>query len=136
MARAGIDMRLSSYDWGTFFGDIKAGRFQLYSLAWVGVNTPDILRYAFHSASTPPAWANRGRYASPAVDSLIERAETADLDEASLLYAEVQRRVHRDLVYVPLWYESNVVVSRGLSGYQPTYDGSYLALNAVRISDD
>ncbi|MGB5198754.1 MAG: ABC transporter substrate-binding protein [Sedimenticolaceae bacterium] len=132
----GIRLKIASYDWGTFFGDIKDGNFQMYSLAWVGVNTPDILRYAFHSDSTPPAGANRGRYASPEVDALIERAEMADPDEASALYAEVQRRVHRDLVYVPLWYESNVVASRGLSGYRPTHDGSYLALNAVRINDD
>jgi peptide/nickel transport system substrate-binding protein len=132
----GIRLKIASYDWGTFFGDIKNGSFQMYGLAWVGVNTPDILRYAFHSASTPPAGANRGRYVSPEVDALIERAEMADLDEASALYAEVQRRVHRDLVYVPLWYESNVVASRGLSGYRPTYDGSYLALNTVRITDE
>ena len=132
----GIRLKIASYDWGTFFGDIKNGSFQMYSLAWVGVNTPDILRYAFHSHSTPPAGANRGRYASPEVDALIERAEMAAPDEASALYAEVQRRVHRDLVYVPLWYESNVVASRGLRGYRPTHDGSYLALNAVRISDD
>ena len=132
----GIQLKIASYDWGTFFGDIKNGSFQMYGLAWVGVNTPDILRYAFHSASTPPAGANRGRYVSPEVDALIERAEMADLDEASALYAEVQRRVHRDLVYVPLWYESNVVASRGLSGYRPTYDGSYLALNTVRITDE
>ena len=132
----GIRLKIASYDWGTFFGDIKNGSFQMYGLAWVGVNTPDILRYAFHSDSTPPGGANRGRYASSEVDALIERAEVADPDEASALYAEVQRRVHRDLVYVPLWYESNVVASRGLSGYRPTYDGSYLALNAVSISND
>jgi hypothetical protein len=33
-----------------------------------------------------------------------------------------------------MWYESNVVASRGLEGYAPTHDGSYLALNAVRMS--
>ncbi len=82
LAEVGIDMRLSSYDWGTFFGDIKAGRFQMYSLAWVGIKTPDIFRYAFHSSSLPPEGANRGRLASAAVDRLIEAAEQGATLEA------------------------------------------------------
>ena len=95
-----IDLKVSSYEWGTFFGDIKAGRFQMYSLAWVGVNTPDILRYAFHSESVPPGGANRGRYRSAEVDALIERAERAEPAQAAQLYAAVQQRIlDDDLVY-------------------------------------
>jgi len=135
LAKVGIRLKISSYDWGTFFGDIKSGRFQMYGLAWVGVNTPDILRYAFHSESMPPGGANRGQYRSMQTDRLIEQAERAGPDAAAKLYAEIQRQLHNDLVYVPLWYESNVVASRGLEGYVPTHDGSYLALNAVRMSD-
>lgn len=135
LAGVGIELEISSYDWGTFFGDIKAGRFQMYSLAWVGVNTPDILRYAFHSESMPPGGANRGHYLSAQTDRLIQQAEQADPDMAAGLYAEIQHRVHRELVYVPLWYESNVVASRGVDGYTPSHDGSYLTLNTVRISN-
>ncbi len=136
LAQIGIRLRIASYDWGTLFGDIRAGRFQMYSLAWVGVNTPDILRYAFHSGSLPPDGANRGRYRSDEVDRLIERAETLDAAAAAPLYAEVQRLIHRDLVYVPLWYESNIAVSRGLADYAPGHDGNYLALQRVRVADD
>lgn len=134
LAEVGIRLEIASYDWGTFFGDVKAGRFQLYSLAWVGVNTPDILRYAFHSGSLPPGGANRGRYRSPEVDALIERAELAEPGEAAELYAQVQRRIHEDLVYLPLWYESNVVASRGVAGYAPGHDGNYLALDTARLA--
>ena len=136
LADVGIELKISSYDWGTFFGDIKAGRFQMYSLAWVGVNTPDILRYAFHSDSKPPAGANRGQYVSAAVDALIEEAERSDLIDAAPMYAEIQRQIHDELVYVPLWYESNIVVSRGLSGYEPRLDGGYLALNTVKVNHE
>lgn len=132
-ASVGIELTISSYDWGTFFGDIKAGRFQLYSLAWVGVNTPDILRYAFHSDSRPPGGANRGHYRSAAVDRLIEQAEQLAPRFAAPLYRAAQRQIHNDLVYVPLWYEKNVSASRRLTGYAPAFDGSYLALNQVEL---
>lgn len=135
LAAVGIDLTIDSHDWGTFFGDIKAGRFQLYSLAWVGVNTPDILRYAFHSDSLPPNGANRGRYRSAVVDRLIEQAERRAPNDAAPLYREIQQQIHSDLVYVPLWYEANVSASHGLTGYAPTFDGSYLALNRVEFVD-
>jgi peptide/nickel transport system substrate-binding protein len=133
LADVGIDLRIQSYDWGTFFGDIKAGRFQLYSLAWVGVNTPDILRYAFHSGSLPPGGANRGGYRSAAVDRLIEQAERLPPAAAAPLYRAAQQRIRDDLVYVPLWYESNVAVSRGSAGFKPASDGNYLALNTIEV---
>ncbi|MCB1775433.1 MAG: ABC transporter substrate-binding protein [Gammaproteobacteria bacterium] len=128
LADVGIRLQIASYDWGTFFGDIKAGRFQMYSLAWVGINSPDILRYAFHSTSLPPAGANRGRLVDPELDRLIEQGGLADADEAASLYRAAQARIHDSLVYVPLWYEHNVSASRGLVGYHPGHDGNYLAL--------
>ncbi len=133
LAEAGIDMSLSSYDWGTFYGDIKAGRFQMYSLAWVGIRTPDIFRYAFHSASLPPAGANRGRLADPVVDGLIESAEQATtLAGQAAAYRAVQARLLEQLPYVPLWYEDHFVAMRDtVSGYTLAADGNYDGLNSI-----
>lgn len=136
LADVGIELDIASYDWGTFFGDIKAGRFQLYSLAWVGVNTPDILRYAFHSDSRPPGGANRGNYHSRDVDDLLDAAATLEPGKARPLYAAAQRQIHDDIVYVPLWYESNIAAMRTVAGYRPGHDGNYLALGAVRRADE
>ena len=127
----GIRLDIASYEWATFFGDIRAGNFQLYSLAWVGVNSPDILRYAFHSASLPPGGANRGGYRSPRLDRLLDAAPAKAPAAAAADYREAQRLVHRDLVYVPLWYEANVAASRGLAHYVPGRDGNYRALQEV-----
>jgi peptide/nickel transport system substrate-binding protein len=130
LAEVGIDMTLRSYDWGTFFGDIKAGRFQMYSLMWVGIRTPDIFRYAFHSRSLPPAGANRGRLADAQADALIEQAEQADsLDDQAGLWRRLQARLLAALPYVPLWYENQVFAARsGISGYALALDGNYDAL--------
>jgi peptide/nickel transport system substrate-binding protein len=136
LARVGIDLRISSYDWGTFFGDIKAGRFQMYSLSWVGLKMPDVFRYVFHSASVPPAGANRGRLSDPEVDRLIEKAEnTTAPDAKAAVYFRLQQRLHELRPYVPLWYEANVlVIRRGLEGYAPATDGNYDDLTGIRFA--
>ena len=135
LAEVGIQLQIRSYDWGTFFGDIKEGRFQVYGLSWVGINTPDIFRYAFHSASLPPAGANRGRYRDAQVDALIESAASAPSQEAqAALYARLQARLHQELPYVPLWYEPQVLARRPeVSGYRLTTDGSYDGLTQIRL---
>jgi peptide/nickel transport system substrate-binding protein len=127
LAKAGIRLDIRSYDWGTFFGDIKSGRFQMYALAWVGIRTPDIFRYAFHSDSVPPGGANRGRYRSPRADALIEAAEAAPTrrDQAPW-FRELQALLLEDLPYVPLWYEDQVLATRAdIQGYPLAADGSY-----------
>jgi peptide/nickel transport system substrate-binding protein len=133
LAGVGIDMKLRSYDWGTFYGDIKAGRFQLYSLAWVGIKTPDIFRYAFHSTSLPPEGANRGRLKDEQVDALIDRAEQgATLEAQAEAYRAVQARLLELLPYLPLWYEDQVCAVRDdIEGYRLAPDGNYDALGEV-----
>lgn len=130
LAEVGIRLDIQSHDWGTFFGDIKAGRFQMYSLSWVGIRSPDVLRYIFHSDSIPPVGANRGRYRSQQVDRwLDEAAESA----APGLFRQVQSQVHQDLVYVPLWYEGHVLVRRDdITGYELRRDGAYDGLARVK----
>lgn len=130
----GIDMDLKSYDWGTFYGDIKAGNFQMYSLSWVGVKTPDIFRYAFHSASLPPNGANRGRFRDAQSDALIDAAAASpDLNRQAELYRQLQARLLETLPYVPLWYEDHVFVARrDIEGYALSLDGNYDGLNTVR----
>lgn len=135
LAEVGIQVTIQSYDWGTFYGDIKAGRFQLYSLAWVGIKEPDVLRHIFHSRSLPPDGANRGRYRSPLVDLALDAAQRATTPaEMAAAYRTVQAQVHDDLVYVPLWYESHVAaMGPRVAGYRLRRDGAYDALADVYL---
>lgn len=130
----GIALDIRSYDWGTFYADIKAGQFELYGLSWVGLQLPDIFRYAFHSASVPPAGANRGRYASAAVDALIEDAEaTTDLAARAARYRDIQAQLLADLAYAPLWYEQQVFVRGARAiGYDTDASGNFDALARVQ----
>ncbi len=129
----GVELAVESYDWGTFFGDIQAGRFQVYGLTWVAIRTPDIFRYAFGSGAVPPDGANRGRYRSPAADALIAAARAEpDLGRQAVLYRALAILLHEDLPYIPLWYEDQVLATRdGVTGYALAPDGNYDGLEAV-----
>lgn len=135
LEQVGFEVELRSYDWGTFYGDVKAGNFQIYSLTWVGINSPDIFRYVFHSTSIPPSGANRGRYRSEQADQLIDAAlATADSEQQAALFRQLQRLLLQDLPYAPLWYEDhNIANGPRVRGYQTGLDGSYIGLNEVEL---
>ncbi len=134
LGEVNIKVNIQSYDWGTFYGDIKKGVFQMYSLAWVGIKTPDIYRYVFHSEAIPPNGANRGRYVNPEVDRLIEQAESASTqDRRVAAYRKLQALVYKELPYVPLWYEEHLYVARpDIKGYVLSSDGNYDGLIHVQ----
>ncbi len=133
LERVGIGLSIETYEWGTFYADIRSGSFELYSLQWVGITDPDIYRRIFHSAMTPPAGANRGRYSNRRMDRLTARGAVAtDRDRRRRIYARVQRLAARDLPMIPLWWPERIVVSRrDLGRFVPDPAGSLLPLARV-----
>lgn len=134
LAEVGIDLEIDSLDFGTFYADIGAGRFQLYGLSWVGLKLPDIYRQAFHSSARPPAGLNRGHYAEPELDALIEAAEAeGDAGRRRALYQAIARRLLYDAAYVPLWFETQTAVLRDdIGAYAIDADGSFDGLRRVQ----
>jgi peptide/nickel transport system substrate-binding protein len=133
LEQVGFQVDLRTYDWGTFYSDIKNSRFQMYTLSWVGIKTPDIFQYAFHSAFVPPQGANRGRFLDERADALIDTVmRTENNAEQARLYQELQAYLLEQLPYVPLWYEDQVLVTRpAISGYTLAADGNYDSLAQV-----
>ncbi len=136
LRKIGIHLNIQSYDWGTFYSDIKQGRFQLYSLAWVGIKSPDIFQYVFDSDAIPPNGANRGRYRDLQADELIRAAgQTSSLQEQANLYRQLQHRLQVMLAIMPLWYEDQYSVMRSnLTGYRLYSDGRLDGLLWVKKS--
>ncbi|MDX1811152.1 MAG: ABC transporter substrate-binding protein [Gammaproteobacteria bacterium] len=135
LQKIGIKLDIRSYDWGTFYGDIKNGHFQLYSLAWIGIKTPDIFKYTSHSDAIPPNGANRGHYKNPEIDALIDKALVQqDLNKQAEYYAQIQALLLEDLPYIPLWYEDNILLTRKhIKHYQIAADGNYDGLKTVTM---
>jgi peptide/nickel transport system substrate-binding protein len=121
LARVGIAVDVRSSELQSLFADVLRGNFHMYTLQWVGVTDPDMLRRVYHSKQVPPAGLNRVFYSNPEVDRLIDAAAAAPDAERRELYGRAQQLIAADVPYVSLWYKTNVAV------YQP-------ALTGVRLS--
>ncbi len=131
----GIRLEILSYEWGTFFEDIRTGNFQIYSLQWVGIVEPDIYRQVFHSRMTPPRGNNRGRYRDEQMDTLTERgARTTAHGRRKRIYGRVQRRAANTLPYIPLWWPQRIVIAADhLKGFKPHPAGDLHGLAAASL---
>ena len=113
LAEVGIAVDVRSYEFATLMADVLKGNVQLYTLQWVGVTDPDMLRRAFHSAQVPPIGFNRGYYRNPEADRLIDLASASlDEHERGRLYQEAQRVIAADVPYISLWYKTNVAIAQ------------------------
>ncbi len=137
LAQVGIALDIRNYEWATFYNDIKRGNFQLYSLAWVGVEDPDIYYLTCHSSQLPPQGNNRGYFEEATIDSLTETARrTTDQEERHRLYAEVQHRLGQLLPIIPLWWTTNVAATnRRLQGYEIRPNASYVSLKDAWLEE-
>jgi peptide/nickel transport system substrate-binding protein len=122
LARDGLAVDIRSSEFQTLAADVLRGNFQMYTLQFVGVTDPDILRLVYHSQQAPPAGLNRVRYRNPEVDRLIEGAASAADDRLRHdFYTKAQRLIAADVPYISLWYKTNVAV------FQPDIHGVSLS---------
>jgi peptide/nickel transport system substrate-binding protein len=136
LRQVGIELDVRSYEFATWFADVMSGNVQLYTGQWVGVTDPDMLRRMYHSAQVPPVGFNRVYYRNPDVDRLIDLAGTAATAEERLsYYRQVQQIVAADAPYIPLWYRTNIAVTRpGITGLDLSPLAGFWALKDVRMT--
>lgn len=128
LAEAGIALTLRSSEFGTFYSDVTAGRFEMYALRWIGSNEdPDIFRYAYGSDRFPPKGGNRGHYSNPQVNALLTAAAaTTDEPTRRADYIQVEQILARQLPGIPLWYPNNEVIhTTRMINVVPRVDGSF-----------
>lgn len=129
---AGLDVKHESFEWATYYDDIKKGNFQIAIMKWVGIVDPDIYRDAFHSKETPPG-RNRGGYSNAAVDRLLDQGmDEEKREKRKKIFDEVQKIVHDDIAIIPLWYDRQVAVARKeVLDYAPIMTSDYWPFTQV-----
>lgn len=138
LAAVGIEVEIRSYEFATFYSDIKQGDFQLFSLTWTGIIDPDIYSLVLHSERMPPDGSNRGRYSNPEFDRLIDAgARAVRPEDRRPYYLEAQEIFARELPYVSLFTKVNVAVIRDdLVGYDNYPSGELYALRRLARRGD
>ncbi len=136
LGEVGIKVNLRSFEWATFYNDIRHGNFQMYTLRWVNVMDPGIFYYAFDSKAVPPEGANRGYYSDPRVDLLIGRAMAVmNLQDSIPMYRRLQGLIAADLPYVSLWYMKDVTAMRDrVRGFEPFPGGGYTGIEKAHLA--
>lgn len=135
MARpAGFDIEVRSFEFATFYSDVKRGNFQIFSLVRTGIVDPNIYRLVLHSEALPPAGQNRGHYRNLEFDRLVdEGAHGATPEERRPYYLRAQEIVAEDLPYISLYTRFNfAVMPAELEGYVSYAGGELFSLRQVR----
>jgi peptide/nickel transport system substrate-binding protein len=137
LAEVGIAVEVRSFEFATFFADIKKGAYQIASMQTAEITEPDFYFMYFHSSWIPtpanPDGFNRWRYRNPEVDRLtLAGREELDREKRRQIYTEVQRLVADDVPVVPLWHEDNVVMTNvEVQGYAITPNARLIGLRDV-----
>jgi peptide/nickel transport system substrate-binding protein len=120
LREVGVDLDVRTYEFATLFSDVLDGNFQMYVLQWTAgsLADPDMLRRVFYSTQVPPEGFNRGHFADPRVDALLDEASSSTDDARRLdLFQQVQRLLAVELPYISLWNKTNFIVAqRSLAG--------------------
>lgn len=138
LAEVGIDLVIRSFEFATFYNDVKQGNFQIFSLRWKGIVDPDIYNLILHSNSIPPAGANRGRFRNARFDELVAAgSRIAKSEERLPFYLEAQEIVHRELPYISLMISSNVAIMPcQLDGYLNYPTGEFYGIPSIKWNPD
>ena len=130
--KLGLKFKQQSFEWGTFYSDIKSGNFDLALSKWVGLIDADIYRQAFHSQETPPG-RNRGFFSDQRFDHIVEEAlQTENFTKRKTLYLEAQKIVFDELPIIPLWYDLDIaIVSRRIKNFHAYPSGDFQFANEI-----
>ena len=132
MAQSGLKVGLQSYEWGTFYNDVKHGNFQLAVMRWVATVDPGIYRLAFHSSEKPPG-RNRGSYSNLDLDKLLDEGTASENPaQRKVIFLKVQEIVQNDLAVIPLWYDQQIAIAKiNVRNYAPNQTGDFWPLLEV-----
>jgi peptide/nickel transport system substrate-binding protein len=136
LLEAGIGVDVRTYEWATFYEDLRAGRFQVVVSNWTDLSDPDVYRLRFHSAAAPPAGLNRGGYANPEADRLIDSgAAETDIETRRALYGRLQEILATDRPYVVLWHRHvTAVLGPRIAAFDLLSGGDFRPLWRLRLA--
>lgn len=138
LEEAGAQISLKSYEWGTYYADIKKGNFQIATMKAVGVPDPDLYRLMFHSEQVPPNGLNRGYYINKELNPLLLAGNhISNTNKRIEHYKKIQKVIIDDLPMVPLWYDKYVaILNKRIVRFDPSPQTGFGFLLTIEKTDD
>ena len=106
--KAGIDVKLTNFEWGTFLDKLAKGNegsgSQLFRMGWSAdyPSMDNFLYPLFQSAMSNTMYTF---YSNTQVDDLIEQArQTIDTAQRQNLYAQAEKMILTDMPAIPLYF--------------------------------
>ncbi|MEZ5094092.1 ABC transporter substrate-binding protein [Nocardioides sp.] len=97
----GIKVKIRTVDFATWLDEQGAGKFDAYSLSWIGNLDPDEFYYSQHHTDGS---FNFQHYSNPEVDKLLDAARTeTDTDTRKQQYADAATQIADDASYIYLY---------------------------------
>lgn len=127
LARIGVDAAVETFPRSVYFTNASNFDFSLYMGA-TGAETGDAskaLAAMVHSRDLDNGWGggNRGRYANPKADALIEEAfKTVDAAQRYAMYAEASKLFAEDVATIPLYHVVGVFGTSKDVNFTPRMD--------------
>ena len=102
--KAGIELELKFLEWNTFVKTVDEKKMQLWAMAWGGGDVEMDPKQIWHSTSNGKGGSNRGSYANPEVDKLIDegRGELNDAKRGAI-FKKAYTLIAEDVPYVFLF---------------------------------
>lgn len=129
LAAVGMNVRIETYEWNTFLGQVNPGlegKAHMAQMAWM-TNDPDTLPFlTLRTAAWPEEGGfNSGYYSNLDIDEILDQARMAtDQEERAALYRDVQAIVHDEApwLFVANWVQGAVTTSN-VEGFslQPSF---------------
>ncbi len=100
--KAGVDVELKFLEWNSFLKTIEdSTRFDLYAMGWGGGDVEMDPKQIWHSSSGGKGGSNRGSYANPEVDKLIEQGRSElDSVKRTAIFKKAYTLIANDVPYV------------------------------------
>lgn len=133
---AGVEVDVQPLELGVLLARLSVGEFELALLQIPEVGEPNVLRWFFHSSSTPEGGrgANRARFSDAQIDASLDEASVVpDRSRRRAAYARALSRMYELTPVVPLFHEDHVAaVSARAASFSPSADGRWLGLADLR----
>jgi oligopeptide transport system substrate-binding protein len=118
---AGLDIKLSNFEWGTFLDKLSKGNAgsgsQMFRMGWIG-DYPSMDNFLYPLFQTDQARTGSYTfYSNTQVDDLLQQARsTVDAQQRYNLYAQAEKLILTDMPAVPLYYYRDYRVTNNRIG--------------------